>query len=667
MLNPSTDPDFTGKTSAPTTEYPHGSARDAVIENDPAATPLLAKKFNDDWGFDAALLAAAGIAPSGTPDTALASQKLDAVRRIISALGGAQFATTADLVLGTTLGGAPADFGFMAGISAVVHTRWRDTTSKEDGAVYTIRTDAVYQADTGGAPDGVQDFYVGGGTAYVAQMSKTATARLRIGTDPLVGSAAKRDAAYIGRTIRGLTDCHAYTDRTVITDVTDAGTYGAFDAVTKVSGSHAQSHLFAFQDRTIYDGVGAGTIGSWGNITWPKMTGAGAVGTRYGQWVKDIDNTGTGTVGTQIGLFMEDLNEAASNSAVTLSQSTGFTMFAPNAGKWEIGGNTVINGTATLNATTIVNATCYLGKTTKAGGLANATAPIAGVALTVERDGIPTRGFVDPNSIGVSLGVEGDGKVQFTVAAVARVLVENAAAGYALRPAANTQSLGTAAFRWSEVFALNGVINTSDARHKQQARGLNAAERRVGVALRGLMRVYKFNEAVEAKGDRARFHAGVMAQDVKTAFEAEGLDPFAYGVLCHDTWDEQTSSHWVNKGETVTRQKAVTRQKTVTATEDVADTVTSVEDGVAVQRTVVTRKEVTRLAFDTLDVVGEDGVGLLDKHGDPVRHKEPIMETVVVDEVVDAEPRYETVVDMPAGERYGVRYDELYGFVIAAL
>lgn len=49
--------------------------------------------------------------------------------------------------------------------------------------------------------------------------------------------------------------------------------------------------------------------------------------------------------------------------------------------------------------------------------------------------------------------------------------------------------------------------------------------------------LYKWKSAVETKGDAARIHAGVKAQDVKIAFEAEGLDGFKYGVLCFDEWD----------------------------------------------------------------------------------------------------------------------------------
>ncbi len=105
MLNPSTDPDYTGKVNAPDNDYPNGSARDAAIENDPAATPLLAKKFNDDWGFDAALLAAAGIAPSGDPDNAEESQRMQAMSIVsgangtIAAMAGGAYPTGAVVTL----------------------------------------------------------------------------------------------------------------------------------------------------------------------------------------------------------------------------------------------------------------------------------------------------------------------------------------------------------------------------------------------------------------------------------------------------------------------------------------------------------------------------------------------------------------------------------------
>ena len=51
---------------------------------------------------------------------------------------------------------------------------------------------------------------------------------------------------------------------------------------------------------------------------------------------------------------------------------------------------------------------------------------------------------------------------------------------------------------------------------------------------------FRFNDAVEKEGDGARWHFGVIAQRVKAAFEAEGLDPFAFGILCYDEWGERT-------------------------------------------------------------------------------------------------------------------------------
>jgi hypothetical protein len=102
--------------------------------------------------------------------------------------------------------------------------------------------------------------------------------------------------------------------------------------------------------------------------------------------------------------------------------------------------------------------------------------------------------------------------------------------------------LGRSNLRWSEVYAANGTINTSDAREKQQIRDLSAAERAVAVRLKSLIKAFKFNDAVQRKGDDARTHVGVIAQEVKVAFHVEGLDAHRYGILCYDEWEEQPES-----------------------------------------------------------------------------------------------------------------------------
>lgn len=100
----------------------------------------------------------------------------------------------------------------------------------------------------------------------------------------------------------------------------------------------------------------------------------------------------------------------------------------------------------------------------------------------------------------------------------------------------NTKNLGTASLRWAEVFAGNATINTSDEREKTVV----VIDDKVLDAIDSVSSVsFKWNDAIEAKGDDARIHYGVLAQDVKRAFEDQGLDPFKYSVLCYDEWDAE--------------------------------------------------------------------------------------------------------------------------------
>jgi hypothetical protein len=103
----------------------------------------------------------------------------------------------------------------------------------------------------------------------------------------------------------------------------------------------------------------------------------------------------------------------------------------------------------------------------------------------------------------------------------------------------DTQSLGSATNKWSVVYAGTGTINTSDERAKQDIESLSDAEKRVAVALKRLVKKFRFKDAVQSKGDGARIHVGVVAQEIKSAFEAEGLDASRYGLFCYDEWADQ--------------------------------------------------------------------------------------------------------------------------------
>ena len=102
----------------------------------------------------------------------------------------------------------------------------------------------------------------------------------------------------------------------------------------------------------------------------------------------------------------------------------------------------------------------------------------------------------------------------------------------------NTLSLGRAGRRWSVVYAGTGTINTSDERAKQDISALDDAEKRVAVVLKGMIKKYRFKDAVVEKGDAARIHVGVIAQEVMRAFQSEGLNPMRYGIVCRDEWSD---------------------------------------------------------------------------------------------------------------------------------
>jgi hypothetical protein len=99
-------------------------------------------------------------------------------------------------------------------------------------------------------------------------------------------------------------------------------------------------------------------------------------------------------------------------------------------------------------------------------------------------------------------------------------------------------SLGNTGQRFNDIYAYNGTIQTSDRNEKQDIEALSDAEQRVAVAAKGLLRKYRWKDAVEKKGDAARIHFGIIAQDLQAAFEAEGLDAGRYGMFISSTWWE---------------------------------------------------------------------------------------------------------------------------------
>jgi len=102
----------------------------------------------------------------------------------------------------------------------------------------------------------------------------------------------------------------------------------------------------------------------------------------------------------------------------------------------------------------------------------------------------------------------------------------------------NTKDVGALSVRFDDIYATNATIQTSDANEKQDIEELSEAEKRVATAAKGLIRKFRWIDSVAKKGDNARIHVGVIAQDLQAAFEAEGLDAGRYAMFISSTWWE---------------------------------------------------------------------------------------------------------------------------------
>lgn len=172
----------------------------------------------------------------------------------------------------------------------------------------------------------------------------------------------------------------------------------------------------------------------------------------------------------------------------------------------------------------------------------------------------------------------------------------------------NTQPVGRAAFRPSVIYAGTGSINTSNEDHKVREEILEA-EKAAALEIKKDIWKFKFKDAIAIKGEKnARYHFGVGAQSVGEILRKHGLDPEMYAFYCHDKWDAEY--------EPVIGTRKVTKEVPITKVD-----------------------AVTGFRFDTT-------------------------ETVVEEELYDTG---EKVCTLEAGENYGVRYEELLCFIMAAI
>lgn len=228
-------------------------------------------------------------------------------------------------------------------------------------------------------------------------------------------------------------------------------------------------------------------------------------------------------------------------------------------------------------------------------------------ALTIEtaNTGFGQIRFADPD--GISPGFieysHSSNSMTFGTDGTGRVRVE--ATGAFVPMVDNSYLLGRAAFRWATVYAGTGSINTSDERDKDRLEIL-AAEKKAALEIKADIWKFKFHDAIAEKGiDGARYHFGVGAQSVADILRKHDLDPEMYAFYCYDEWEDE-------------------------------------------YKTIPEEKVEHPAIFSSL----------VDEKGNQLISKEAWVEVIKPEE---------KILVKAAGSRYGIRYEELLCFIMAAI
>ncbi len=73
---------------------------------------------------------------------------------------------------------------------------------------------------------------------------------------------------------------------------------------------------------------------------------------------------------------------------------------------------------------------------------------------------------------------------------------------------------------------------------------INDQEKAAAREIKGIIKRYKFQDAVDEKGEQdARYHFGVLAQEVAAIMSKHGLDAREYGFFCYDEWPDKAATY----------------------------------------------------------------------------------------------------------------------------
>ncbi len=99
----------------------------------------------------------------------------------------------------------------------------------------------------------------------------------------------------------------------------------------------------------------------------------------------------------------------------------------------------------------------------------------------------------------------------------------------------NTFTLGRDGLRWKQLFANTATISTSDERLKDEITSISddVLDAWNDISWKN----FKFKDAILEKGNDARKHTGIIAQDIDRIFKKHNINASKYGFFCYDSWD----------------------------------------------------------------------------------------------------------------------------------
>jgi hypothetical protein len=333
----------------------------------------------------------------------------------------------------------------------------------------------------------------------------------------------------VNRTHTAATAPHSFRDQTAFNPVSSNIAAASFDAALVSGGSQDINHTIGFQARNEHNGSGtltdmfgygfypkvsAGTVTNCIGIDINGFSGAGSVTNYYGLYVRNITNT---VSGQKYAIYV-----AGNLAKSVIGSSTQFVgegiVSVGNAAKIFLGDGG--NGYKSIAYNHNMNANTY-----------DTTDKIQSM-------------YFGGSDITFRWAASGTAGATPSFTNLINIKTDAATNPGALYPAANgTQKLGISGLGWSEVFASNGTINTSDARVKTDVRDLTEAELAAAKQLAREIGVFKFLNAIAKKGDEARSHIGMTVQRVIEIMQSHGLDAMAYGFVCYDQWEDEFEDH----------------------------------------------------------------------------------------------------------------------------